>query len=111
MPEIDIQFRAQPEDALQFMKNLARDDGFRSKVASNPVAALAAYNIHVVPAGDTGSAALDRGPDTPAARMEAFDEWVALCEERVQGLERTGFKTQGFLPPKHIVKEARKSVV
>lgn len=110
MPEIDIQFRARPHEALEFMTRLARDDGFRSKVALNPVAMLAAYNIHIVPAGERDSLAAEPGSESPAERAEAFDEWAGRCDDRVQALERAGFKHSGLLPPKHIVEEALANV-
>ena len=106
MPDIDVHFRVHPRDALEFMTNLARDDDFRRKVASNPVAVLAAYDIHVVPSGHTGSAELEGAPDTPAARLADFERWEGLLEERVRELEGNGFKHQGLLPPKHVVEEA-----
>jgi|SRR5687767_11748386 hypothetical protein len=106
MPEIDIQFRATPREALDFMTRLAREDGFREQVAANPVAMLAAYNIHIVPAGQQDSLAAEAGSETPAQRAEAFGDWASRCDERVRALEGVGFRNQGFLPPKHVVEEA-----
>ena len=108
MPEIDVQFRAKPGEALEFMTRLARDDAFREKVAANPIAMLAAYNIHIVPAGTRESAAAEAegAPQAPAERAEAFGEWAPRYRDRVQSLEKAGFRHQGFLPPKHVVEEA-----
>ncbi len=106
MPEIDIQFRATPQEALEFMTRLARDDGFREQVASNPVAVLAAYNIHIVPAGGQDSLGTERGAETPAKRVEAFGDWAGRCDDRIKALEGAGFRHQGLLPPKHVVEEA-----
>jgi hypothetical protein len=110
MPEIDIQFRTAPKEALEFMTRLARDDRFREQVAANPVAMLAAYNIHIVPAGTQDSLAAERGSETPAQRAEAFGDWASRCNDRVQALEGVGFRHQGFLPPKHVVEEALANV-
>lgn len=106
MPDIDVHFRVQPKDALEFMTKLARDDGFRTKVAKNPVAVLAAYDIHIVPSDYSGSAALDGAPDTPTERLADFESWEARLEDRRRALEDRGFKHQGLLPPKHVVEEA-----
>jgi hypothetical protein len=108
MPQIDVQFRATPAQALEFVTKLARDDAFREKVAANPVAMLAAYNIHIVPAGAGGTLAAEAegAPEAPAQRTEAFGEWAPRYKDRVQSLEKAGFQHQGFLPPKHVVEEA-----
>jgi hypothetical protein len=105
MPDIDVQFRATPGEALKFMTKLARNDAFREKVAANPVAMLAAYNIHIVPAGGDSLAA-EAGSESPEEREEAFGAWSERCNDRVRSLEQAGFKHQGFLPPKHVVEEA-----
>jgi hypothetical protein len=110
MPEIDIQFRATPHDALEFMTRLARDDGFREQVAANPVAVLAAYNIHIVPAGRADSLAAEAGAGSPAERMEAFGDWASRCDPRVRELKEVGFTHQSLLPPKHVVEEALANV-
>jgi hypothetical protein len=110
MPEIDIQFRATPHEALEFMTRLARDDGFREQVAASPIAVLAAYNIHIVPAGQQDSLAADAGSETPAQRTEAFGDWASRCDERVRALEAVGFRHQGLLPPKHVVEESLANV-
>lgn len=106
MPEFDIQLRATPHEALQFLIGLARDDDFRAKVAANPVAALSAHNFHIVPKDFEGTVAPTEGPETPEERMAAFEAWAELCEERRQALEDAGFKHNGTLPPKHVVEEA-----
>lgn len=105
MPDIDVQFRATPGQALSFMTKLARNDAFREKVAANPVAMLAAYNIHIVPPGGDSLAA-EAGSESPEEREEAFGAWSERCNERVRLLEEAGFKHQSLLPPKHVVEEA-----
>lgn len=110
MPEIDIQFRATPKEALEFMTRLAREDRFREQVASSPIAMLAAYNIHIVPAGKGDSLAAESGSASPAERSEAFGDWASRCEDRVEALKAVGFTHQGLLPPKHVVEEALANV-
>jgi hypothetical protein len=111
MPAIDVLIRATPRQALDFMTRLARDDRFREQVAANPVAVLAAYNIHIVPAGARDSLADEESSDeAPAQRTEAFGDWASRCDERVRALEGVGFRHQGLLPPKHVVEEALANV-
>ncbi len=106
MPEVDVQFRATPSHALEFLTKLARDDAFREQVSQNHVAMLAAYNIHIVPRDWDDEKSLSDGPAAPADRVAAFGDWAALCEGRVRALETAGYKHNGFLPPKHVIEEA-----
>ncbi len=106
MPEVDIEFRATPSHALEFLTKLARDNAFREQVSRNHVAMLAAYNIHIKPVGWDDEKSLSRGPTAPADRVAAFGDWSALCKDRVQALEEVGYKHKGFLPPKHVIEEA-----
>lgn len=54
MPAISnfsVKVESTPEQALDFMRKLARDDGFRERVANDPESALAEHGITFEPAG------------------------------------------------------------
>jgi hypothetical protein len=107
--DVDVHFRASPNQALDFMKNLAREDAFREAVADNPVGMLALYGIFVTPPGAEEL-------KSPLARWKPWEprshpDWLAALENeelvaRVRDLEALGFTNKGFLPPKHVVEQA-----
>lgn len=47
MSEINVTMRTSPAQAVEFLTRLARDDGFREQLATNPHEALAQYGIEI----------------------------------------------------------------
>ena len=47
MPELDISIRTPQEMGLEFAKRLARDDDFRRRAATEPLALLEEYGITI----------------------------------------------------------------
>lgn len=121
MADIDVQFRATPAQALDFMINLARHDDFREAVALKPIHVLVAYGIFVFPAGGAETDqtyAREAAEWKPLAEMDedqraatlqaARDNELATQMERQ--LEESGYTNKGFLPPKHVVEQALANV-
>ena len=117
MADIDVQFRATPAQALDFMINLARHDDFRAAVADKPIHVLAAYGIFIMPAdgAQTDQTYARRAAEwTPLGEMDEDQRRATLqaaldnepATQMEEQLVQSGYTNKGFLPPKHVVEQA-----
>ena len=111
MPEIDIQFRATPKEALEFMTRLARDDRISGAGRLEPDRDARGVQHPHQPVGWEKGDSLSRGPTGvargPVGRVRRLGAPARIACEALEGV---GFTHQGLLPPKHVIEEALANV-